>query len=177
MVEHPSASPSSLNCCLHMLLWRNLSSIRNQINRMHIYIYRPILIQHAKSSSSKSHDWNMDEYDIHNISWLWDPKNHCGDNLVPSLKFPAKLQRGLLSSSWSLLVPCTDGLSYDECLLLTCIMISPASLCYYHRSQISQQLEYTFIPAGSFWHTWDSLSGISNHFAQHHGCLEAFGIS
>jgi len=102
-----------------------------------IYIDRLILRILSKIWCSKSCDWNKDKYDTQKGSWLRDIKNHCCDHTAPGIKFPAELCRGLISCSWTLLVPCAESLSCTHHLLLMSTEVSAAPTFYYPRCQIS----------------------------------------
>jgi hypothetical protein len=79
----PSASQISPNCCLKVLLQLPSSTVCSQID--HMYIYTVTLIMHGILWCSKSGDCNKAEYDRPNALLSWNRKNHCSENVTPSL--------------------------------------------------------------------------------------------
>jgi len=68
----PSASQSSLNWCLQVLLRLHSSTLCSQIDRW--YIDRETLMIHAIVWCSESSDCFIDKYDWQNDLWLWNPR-------------------------------------------------------------------------------------------------------
>jgi len=79
-----SASLSSFNWHLQMLLWLHSSTICSEI--VGKYIYGETVIMYAIWWCSKSCNCKEDEYDRQNALWLWNPKHHHSKNMAPSFR-------------------------------------------------------------------------------------------
>jgi len=90
----------------------------------YVYIYRETEIIYAILWCSESCDCNKDESDKQNALWLWHPKDHCCENMAPSL--PQSLRRG---HRWS------------RRLMRTCTEVSAALESSCRTAQMSQQLQ------------------------------------